>query len=240
VPPGRALPDGNCRPTFPHHARNQKPASFRAPHPDHRRQGLFNGPATPSKAPPPFNRAGQRDENAVFTPGLVPKTNWVTPSTMPRSNIRRFGGGAQKTGIPQIPAISKGWRHLPLPYNSFTKRGDLPRQQSKISWTQVEPDRRIHLKYPSVHPLCAATNSRGEVFLFDLAICRNGHQQGFDSGTTRMIHLGQEHHQPRKKSSSPRAIYRAAGVSAKTTLLAASSKKNSPTAKANRPAAQHL
>src|SRR6187401_493830 len=68
-------------------------------------------------------------------------------------------------------------------YNFVTKRGICEKNNSKISWTQVETGSAITWKYPSC--ILRGDNSRGE--FYSIAIS-NGYQQ-VDSGT-KMIHLG--------------------------------------------------
>ena len=99
-------------------------------------------------------------------------------STTPRSSTRRC-----RTGIPG-DAEGKGGI-----YNFVTKRGDCRGKNSVITWTQVETGSAITWKYPSC--ILRGDGSRGE--FYSIAIS-NGRQQ-VDTGT-KMIHLGQEHHEP--------------------------------------------
>ena len=68
-------------------------------------------------------------------------------------------------------------------YNFVTKRGLCKGDNSKISWTQVEPGSAITWKYPSC--VLAGDNSVGE--FYSVAVTNN-YQQA-DTGT-KMIHLG--------------------------------------------------
>ena len=68
-------------------------------------------------------------------------------------------------------------------YNFVTKRGDCRGNNSKLSWTQVEPGSAITWKYPSC--ILRGDNSQGE--FYSVAVTNN-YQQA-DTGT-KMIHLG--------------------------------------------------
>jgi Fe-S cluster assembly protein SufB len=68
-------------------------------------------------------------------------------------------------------------------YNFVTKRGVCRRDNSKISWTQLETGSAVTLKYPSV--ILQGDNSVGE--FYSVAVTNN--RQQADTGT-KMIHLG--------------------------------------------------
>ena len=68
-------------------------------------------------------------------------------------------------------------------YNFVTKRGLCKKDNSKISWTQVETGSAITWKYPSV--ILKGNNSIGE--FYSVALTR--HAQQADTGT-KMIHIG--------------------------------------------------
>jgi Fe-S cluster assembly protein SufB len=125
---GRALPDGAVH-LLPHQRGEHRPVRA---HADHRRRRRLR------QLSRRLHRADAR-----------------------REPVARGGGGAGRAGQREIkystvqnwyPGDENGKGGI---YNFVTKRGDVPRRDSQISWTQVETGSAITWKYPSWS--CAAT-----------------------------------------------------------------------------------
>ena len=112
--------------------------------------------------------APMRDENQLHA--AVVELVAHRDATIKYSTVQNWYPGHPKTGAGGI-------------YNFVTKRGTCIGDNSRISWTQVDPGSAITWKYPSC--ILKGDNSIGE--FYSVAVTNN-HQQA-DTGT-KMIHLG--------------------------------------------------